>query len=81
LKVIKKPKSPATSSPLDLLTEDLIRLNEVPKVLPRRVDVSTAWRWAMRGVGGIKLETVKIGGKKMTSRQAVTRFIQSTSQN
>ena len=80
-KVSTKPNFSDTKNPLDLLTEDLIRLNEVPKVLPSRVDVSTAWRWAMRGVGGIKLETVKIGGKKMTSRQAVTRFIQSTSQN
>ncbi len=62
------------TNPLNLLTEDMIRLNEVPAELPERVNVSTVWRWATRGVGGIKLETVKIGGKKLTSRQAAHSF-------
>ncbi len=64
-------KNDTISDPMQLLTEDVIPLKDVPKELPSRIDVSTAWRWAMRGVGGIKLETVKIGGKKMASRQAV----------
>ena len=72
---------PATTNPLDLLAEDVIPLNEVPEEIPGRVDVSTVWRWAQRGVGGIKLETVKIGGKKLTSRQALSRFIAATSRN
>lgn len=73
--------APATANPLDLLAEDIIRLNEVPQEIPGRVDVSTVWRWAQRGVGGIKLETVKVGGKKLTSRQALSRFIAATSRN
>ncbi len=68
-------------NPLDLLTEDMIRLSQVPAELPERVNITTVWRWAMRGVGGVKLETVKIGGKKHTSRQALSRFIQATSRN
>jgi hypothetical protein len=71
----------AKNDPLNLLAEDVIPLRDVPNELPRRIDVSTVWRWAERGVGGIKLETVKIGGKKMTSRQAVSRFISATSRN
>lgn len=68
-------------NPLNLLAEDMIPLKEVRDELPGRIDISTIWRWAQRGVGGIKLETVKIGGKKLTSRQALTRFISATSQN
>jgi hypothetical protein len=71
----------AAANPLDLLAEDVIRLNEVPHEIPGRVDVSTVWRWAQRGVGGVKLETVKVGGKKLTSRQALSRFIAATSRN
>ncbi|MCR9211960.1 MAG: DUF1580 domain-containing protein [bacterium] len=41
--------------------------------------MSTAWRWANRGVKGVKLETVSIGGKRLTSVQAVTRFLKRTS--
>jgi len=69
------------SNPLTLLAEDLLRLSEVPRELPGRTDVSTVWRWAQRGISGVKLETVKIGGKKLTSRQAISRFIEATSRN
>jgi len=79
--VAQKNSSEPHYNPLNLLTEDIIQLREVPAELPRRVDISTVWRWAERGVGGVKLETVRIGGKKMTSRQALSRFIAATSRN
>jgi len=75
-----RPRSNETS-PLDLLTEDMIGLSKVPGELPGRINTSTVWRWTQRGVGGVKLETVNIGGKKMTSRQALSRFIAATSRN
>lgn len=68
-------------NPLNLLAEDVIGLNDVPKELPERVSISTVWRWAERGIKGIRLETVRIGRKKMTSRQAISRFIAATSRN
>ncbi|MCR9209713.1 MAG: DUF1580 domain-containing protein [bacterium] len=64
---------------LKLLTEELIPFKEVPPLLQKRVHPSTAWRWAKRGIRGTKLETVKVGGKTLTSVQAVTRFLQRTS--
>ncbi|TWU27923.1 DUF1580 domain-containing protein [Novipirellula artificiosorum] len=83
--MVANPSTPnrndSEPDPLRLLTEDVIPLKDVPAELPNRVDVSSVWRWAMRGVGGIRLETVKVGGKKLTSRQAVTRFIRATSRN
>jgi len=64
---------------MHLLTEDLLGLNEVPPVLQKRVNISTVWRWTNRGIKGVQLETIKLGGKTLTSVQAVTRFIESTS--
>ncbi|WP_044255949.1 DUF1580 domain-containing protein [Rhodopirellula sp. SWK7] len=72
---------PSPSNPMQLLTEDLLGMNQVPPVLQKRVNVSTVWRWANRGIKGVKLETIKLGGKTLTSQQALTRFIEQTTSN
>jgi hypothetical protein len=62
-----------------LLSEDVISLKEahreLEQVLSQRMDRSTVHRWALRGVRGCKLDHVRIGGKMVTSKQALTRFI------
>lgn len=60
---------------LQILTEDVITLNEAARELPTRTHLSTLYRWAKRGVNGRKLETVKVGSQIVTSRQALTRFL------
>jgi Protein of unknown function (DUF1580) len=40
-----------------------------------RVAPATAWRWALRGVGGVRLESFKVGGLRYTSREACQRFL------
>lgn len=70
---------PDSANPMKLLAEDLLQFKDVPPLLQKRVHMSTAWRWANRGVKGVKLETVSIGGKRLTSVQAVTRFLKRTS--
>jgi len=62
------------------LTDDLIPLAKVAKFLPPevgKVHASTATRWALRGVGNprVKIETVKIGGRRYVTREAVEKFI------
>lgn len=69
---------PLACNPMHLLTEDLLGMNEVPPILQKRVNVSTVWRWTNRGIKGVKLETIKLGGKTLTSQQALTRFIEKT---
>jgi len=64
---------------IDLNQEDLIPINQVPRLLPRqpnnkRLHISTVYRWMTRGIDGVKLEFIKIGGRMMTSRQALQRF-------
>lgn len=61
---------------MTLLTEDLVSLTQVAQELD--VHVSAPYRWLHRGVRGVRLESVRIGGKLLTSRQAVNRFLSAT---
>lgn len=62
---------------IDIYTEDLVRVpTEAAKHIPGRPNPSTVWRWYKRGVRGVRLETVVVGGKRFTSLQAIRRFIE-----
>jgi hypothetical protein len=65
---------------VDILSEAIVSLAEAAKIIPTRPDVSTLWRWYRRGVRGIRLETVIIGGKRYTSRESIQRFIERTTE-
>ncbi|KAA5546027.1 DUF1580 domain-containing protein [Roseiconus nitratireducens] len=69
-------------SNLHLLTEDLVSIPDAAKLFPSsaRPHQATVWRWQNRGLRGVKLETVRIGQHRFTSRQAVTRFLERTQQ-
>ncbi len=61
--------------------EPLIPLTEAAKLswLPlrrngRRLAVSTLWRWAIYGLRGRRLETVKVGGQRCTTLRALLAF-------
>ncbi|MGD9719773.1 MAG: DUF1580 domain-containing protein [Pirellulales bacterium] len=59
---------------IDIATEHLLTLAEAAQLLPGRPSVSTLWRWRQKGVRGRRLETVLIGAKPYTSREALGRF-------
>jgi len=63
---------------IDLHTSSVVALRDLPDLLPRRrgrkVHLSTIYRWADRGVGGIRLETTRIGGVLYTSHEALAEF-------
>jgi hypothetical protein len=42
------------------------------------VHASTVHRWRLKGVRGVKLETIMRGGIRHTSREAIERFFSST---
>ena len=68
---------------IDIHAEELLELNKVPANLERRtgkrLNVSTVYRWINRGIAGVKLETILIGGSRFTSAEALNRFFaQST---
>lgn len=64
-----------------VLSEDVLTISqariELSAVTGRRPDKATLTRWIHRGVGGVRLDAVRIGAQIITSRQAITRFIQA----
>ncbi|TWU62534.1 DUF1580 domain-containing protein [Crateriforma conspicua] len=64
--------------PMDLLTEDLLTFAQAAQEIPTRPSTGQIYRWADRGVSGIKLQSVWVGNSRRTSRQAITRFLQQT---
>ncbi|HEX3655113.1 MAG TPA: DUF1580 domain-containing protein [Pirellulales bacterium] len=64
---------------IDIETEQVLTLTAATKLLPNRrggkkPHVSTLYRWALRGIKGVQLETIPIGGSTCTSREALQRF-------
>ena len=64
---------------IDLSSETLIPIRDVPKCLPKRsnskrIHISAIYRWIQSGVRGVRLESIKVGGSTYTSREAIQRF-------
>jgi hypothetical protein len=57
-----------------LQQETPLTLEEARKRCPTRPNLSTIWRWAIRGVRGVKLETYIFAGRRLTSVEALERF-------
>jgi hypothetical protein len=69
---------------IDISSEHLIAIREVPKILPARVNgkvihISAVYRWLLRGVRGIRLDSITIGGTTYTSTEALQRFAEQLS--
>lgn len=47
----------------------------------RRKSLATLHRWRLRGIRGVRLETLLIGGIRYTSLEAIDRFIQAQNLN
>ena len=65
-------------------SETLVSLREAARTLPARrngkpLHISTLCRWAARGVRGVVLETLRIGGTRYTSLEALQRFFERQS--
>ena len=66
---------------INLTSESVLSLTEAAKALPRRragkrPHVATLYRWASRGLRGVKLETLQVGGTLCTSTEALQRFFE-----
>lgn len=70
--------------PIDLSHERVLTLREAAGVLPKtprgkKVHVSTLYRWCSRGVRGVRLESLRLGGRVVTSVEALQRFAERCS--
>ena len=67
---------------LDLPCEDPLPIRDVPaevqEATGHRPHIATVWRWVQRGCRGVKLETALVGGRRITSREAIHRFVEAT---
>lgn len=64
---------------IDPQKEVLLTLSQATSLIPssrsgKKTSPSTLFRWASRGLQGVRLETLKVGGARRTSREALTRF-------
>lgn len=69
---------------IDLATETLIPIRELPKHLPRRpngkkIHVSAAYRWIAKGIHKVKLDSIRIGGTTYVSLESLQRFADALS--
>jgi hypothetical protein len=65
---------------IDLQTEHTFLLSKSGDNVCSHPSPATSYRWALKGLRGVKLETVMLGGRRYTSREAVTRFFNRLSQ-
>lgn len=71
---------------INFSAEDAFPLSHALKLLPktrrgRSPHVSTIFRWAQRGLKGVRLETISIGGVRCTTREALQRFFARLTEN
>jgi len=61
---------------IDFESETIITIGEGCRAFPPNgISDATMARWIQKGVKGVKLETLLIGGRRVTSREAICRFI------
>jgi len=61
---------------IDIHSDSLLTISQAAKSLPTRPNVSTVWRWIQRGVRGVTLDSVVIGGRRLTSKEALQSFVE-----
>ena len=64
----------------DILPKDLITLTEATCHIPgrnagKRIGLQAVHRWANRGLRGVKLRTMMVGGHRMTTLQWLREFL------
>jgi hypothetical protein len=58
--------------------DSFIPIKDAPKHIPGRPNLATVYRWFQRGVRGVKLQTVCVGGRRFVARTALDEFISAT---
>ena len=65
-----------STAELDDCLADLDRRMSIPEVARRAgVSMTTAWRWVLRGVDGVRLSTFVVGKSRYTTPDRLAQFI------
>lgn len=83
---LRQANNPQSIEPIDPAREALVRLADVPDLpwLPRGrngrpLHRNTIFLWWHRGIRGVRLATIKIGGTRCTSVRALVAFFHQSS--
>jgi hypothetical protein len=60
---------------IEALAVTYVLLSRAGCLLSTNPSPATLWRWAFRGVDGVKLQSFKIGGRRYTTAEALDRFV------
>lgn len=63
-------RDPITADPADYLT-----LREAIRLIPGRPHIATIYRWIARGVRGVRLRTLAVGGVHYVTRADIADFL------
>jgi hypothetical protein len=66
---------------IDVGIEKLMTFGEAGRLLGWQPSPATFWRWRVKGVNNVRLDCVRVGGRWMTSREAIQRFVEQSSSN
>jgi hypothetical protein len=58
-----------------MVANSYIPLAEASKEILGHPHISTLHRWAMRGVRGVKLDTVVVGHRRFVTKEAIDQFL------
>lgn len=62
---------------LSVALQDAVSLARAAELLPSKPHVATVWRWATRGVKGVRLQTWTVGGRRFTTIPALEQFLRA----
>jgi hypothetical protein len=67
---------------IDPAADQLRPVNDVIKArLGKRISPPTLWRWRLKGVNGVKLECLRVGGHWVTTDAAFAEFLRAQTAN
>ena len=59
---------------MSTLPSDAVPVVKLPEMLPGQPSVATVRRWIRDGAGGVRLSSIKLGGRRLVSLTAAERF-------
>jgi len=57
-----------------MIDSEFLTLTEATKIIPGRPSVPTVWRWAVKGVHGVKLRSGRAGKRIVIKREWLEDF-------
>ncbi len=78
----KLSNTASSQSLIDPFKDHLRPVGEIIKArLGKRISPTTLWRWRLKGVNGVRLQCLRLGGSWVTSEAAFGEFLRAQTEN